>query len=72
MRRLLRENRVKQKIQQGEVASVISGENTANMIEVLGNIGFDGAGTHCAPTEQFNVQISTEEIIIEKINNDEK
>ncbi len=41
--RLLRENRVKQKIQQGEVASVISGENTANMIEVLGNIGFDGA-----------------------------
>ena len=40
--RLLRENRVKQKIQQGEVASIISGQNTANMIEVLGNIGFDG------------------------------
>ena len=40
--RSLRENKVRQKIQQGEVATVISGQNTANMIEVLGNIGFDG------------------------------
>ena len=39
----MRKNGVKQKLEQGEVASVVSGQNTANMIEVLGNIGFDGA-----------------------------
>ena len=39
----LRKNRVKHKLEQGEVASVVSGQNTANMIEVLGNLGFDGA-----------------------------
>ena len=29
----LRKNRVKQKLEQGEVASIVSGQNTANMIE---------------------------------------
>ena len=39
----LRKNRVRHKLENGEVASIVSGQNTANMIEVLGNLGFDGA-----------------------------
>ncbi len=33
---------MKRKLQQGEVATVVSGQNTSNMIEVIGSLGFDG------------------------------
>ena len=39
----LRENRIKHKLQRGEVATVISGGNTAELIDLLGPLGFDGA-----------------------------
>ena len=38
----LRENRVKRKLQRGEVVTVVSGYNTADMIDFLGPLGFDG------------------------------
>ena len=39
----LRENRAKHKLERGEVVTVVSGNNTADMIESLGELGFDGA-----------------------------
>ena len=39
----LRENRVKRKLARGEVASVFLGNNTPDMIDLLGPLGFDGA-----------------------------
>ena len=39
----LRENRVKHKLQRGEVATIVSGGNTADLIDLLGPMGFDGA-----------------------------
>jgi len=39
----LRENRVKHKLQRGEFATVVSGGNTADIIDLLGPMGFDGA-----------------------------
>ena len=38
----LRENKVKHKLARGGVATVVSGNNTADMIEFLGPLGFDG------------------------------
>ena len=37
----LRENRVKHKLQRGELATVVLGYNTADMIDFLGPLGFD-------------------------------
>jgi 4-hydroxy-2-oxoheptanedioate aldolase len=39
----LRENRIKRKLARGEVASVFLGNNTPDMIDLLGPLGFDGA-----------------------------
>ena len=39
----LRENRAKHKLQRGETVTVISGQNTADMIDFLGPLGFDAA-----------------------------
>ena len=39
----LRENRVKHKLQRGEVVTVISGHNTPDIIDFLGPLGFDAA-----------------------------
>ncbi len=39
----LRENRVKRKLAGGEVASVFMGNNTPDMIDLLGPLDFDGA-----------------------------
>ncbi len=38
----LRENRVKRKLQAGDIATVISGHNSPDVIDFLGSIGFDG------------------------------
>jgi 4-hydroxy-2-oxoheptanedioate aldolase len=38
----LRENRAKHKLQEGEVVTVVSGYNTADIIDFLGPLGFDG------------------------------
>ncbi|MEK7778054.1 MAG: aldolase/citrate lyase family protein [Chloroflexota bacterium] len=38
----LRENRVKHKLQRGEAATVVLGYNTADIIDFLGPLGFDG------------------------------
>ena len=38
----LRENKVKHKLQRGEVATVVSGHLSANLIDFLGPSGFDG------------------------------
>ena len=38
----LRENRVKHKLQRGEVVTIISGYNTPDMIDFFGPMGFDG------------------------------
>ena len=42
--RELRQNKVKHKLKRGEVATAISGKNnTADIIEQLGDLGFDAA-----------------------------
>ena len=38
----LRENRVKRKLERGEVASVVSGLMTPDLVDMLGPLGFDG------------------------------
>ena len=38
----LRENRVKRKLERGEVASVVSGLMTSDLVDMLGPLGFDG------------------------------
>lgn len=38
----LRTNRVKHKLQRGDVTTVLLGHNTADMIDLLGPLGFDG------------------------------
>ena len=38
----IRENRVKRKLERGEVASVVSGQTTPDLIDMLGPLGFDG------------------------------
>ena len=38
----IRPNRIKHKLERGEVATVVGGELTADMIEMLGPFGFDG------------------------------
>ena len=39
----LRENRAKHKLERGEIVTVVSGLNTANMVDYLGQFGFDAA-----------------------------
>lgn len=39
----VRENRVKRKLERGEIVTVVSGLNTSDMIDYLGQFGFDGA-----------------------------
>ncbi len=38
----LRENRVKRKLERGEVATVATGHTTSDMVEMVGMMGFDG------------------------------
>ncbi len=40
--RQLRENRIKRKLANGEVATFLMGHNTANIVDFLGPLGFDG------------------------------
>ena len=37
----LRQNRAKHKLQRGEIVTVVSGQNTPNMVDYLGQFGFD-------------------------------
>jgi 4-hydroxy-2-oxoheptanedioate aldolase len=39
----LRENRAKRKLERGEIVTVVSGLNTASMVDYLGQFGFDAA-----------------------------
>ena len=39
----LRENRVKHKLDRGQIATVVGGLNTADMVDYLGQFGLDGA-----------------------------
>ena len=39
----LRENRAKHKLERGEIVTVVSGLNTASMVDYLGQFGFDAA-----------------------------
>ena len=39
----MRENKVKRKLERGEIATVVSGLNTASMVDYLGQFGFDAA-----------------------------
>lgn len=43
----IRVNRAKQKLQNGEVATIISGLQSSDIIDFLGPIGFDGAWIEC-------------------------
>jgi 2-keto-3-deoxy-L-rhamnonate aldolase RhmA len=49
----LRENRVKRKLERGEVASVVSGQMTPDLVDMLGPLGFDGVWieTEHGPTD---------------------
>ncbi|MDP6455263.1 MAG: aldolase/citrate lyase family protein [SAR202 cluster bacterium] len=38
----IRENKVKRKLEQGEVSVVLSGNTTPDMVEFMGTLGFDG------------------------------
>ena len=45
--REIRENRAKRKLEQGQVVSVVGGENTSDIIDFLGQFGLDGAWIEC-------------------------